>query len=112
MALADWDPRLITPGRALQLAGDWPVYFDAGQARLSQYEPEAGGQRLADQWQVNCRCGKDHQSITMLGRFSLREDGAPEWVEFASTTVGDLLSDVLRHMVTAHDLSLSGGSHE
>jgi hypothetical protein len=101
MALADWDARLITPERALRLAGDWPLYATAELAALSQFEPEGGGGRAIDRWQLNLRCRKDGQSITLLER-----DGASY-----ETSLGDLLSAVLRHLVTAHDQSLSGVSN-
>src|SRR5690348_3108211 len=91
MALADWDPRLIAPEHALHLAGDWMLYATWELAELGQFE---GG---TDRWQINLRCRKDGQSVGMLG------DGTS-----FTTSIGDLLSGVLRHLVTAHDLSLSG----
>ena len=92
--LADWDPRLITPARALELAGDWPLIATAELAQLSQFEGDQ-----ADRWQINLRCAKDDQSVGMLG-----DDmpGPP-----AQTTLGDLLSGVLRHLVMAHELPLN-----
>lgn len=100
--LADWDARLITPARALDLAGDWPLYASAELARLSQFEPEGGGPSQDDRWQINLRCAKDHQSVAMLGDDT---PGPP-----AETTLGDVLSGVLRHLVMAHDVSLSAGT--
>ena len=94
--LADWDPRLITPARALELAGDWPLIATAELAELSQFE---GGQ--ADRWQINMRCAKDDQSVAMLGDDT---PGPP-----AQTTLGNLLSGVLRHLVMAHELPLNRG---
>jgi hypothetical protein len=99
MALADWDARLLSPERALWMAGDWPLYATFEVAQLSQFEPEGGGDPQADQWQINLRCRKDNQSVAMLG----------DATSF-TTSIGDLLSAVVRHMVTAHDQSLSGGS--
>lgn len=106
MALADWDRRLISPETALRLTGDTGVYFTAQRADLSQYEPEGGGPRQPDQLQINMRCGQCHQSITLLATAGLAE---PE-ISGGVTTIGDLMSDVLRHQVTAHDQKLSGGS--
>jgi hypothetical protein len=105
MALRDWDKRLITPETALALTGDRGVYFTAEVAELSQFAPEGGGARQADQVQVNMRCAECRQSITLLAAADLmapRAEGQP-------TTLGDLMSDILRHQVTAHDQSLSGG---
>lgn len=96
MSLADWDRRLMTPERALRMVGDWPVYFDYGLSALSQFAPEGGGPAQADRFQVNMRCCNDAQSAAMVS------DGT-----VAVTTIGDLLSAVLRHMVTAHDLPLN-----
>jgi hypothetical protein len=100
MALADWDPRLMSPERALHLAGDWPVYYTAGKAELFQFGSQP------DQIQLNQRCGKCHQSITAL----LQVTDVPDLVGLKSpeTTTADQLSDVLRHLVTAHDIPLSG----
>lgn len=96
--LADWDARLITPARALELAGDWPLIATAELAALSQYE---GDMSQADRWQINLRCAKDDQSVAMLGDDT---PGPPQ-----QTTLGDLLSGVLRHLVMAHELSLNRG---
>lgn len=95
MALADWHPKLITPDRAIRLAGDWPVYASYEHAPLSQFGDQD------DRWQINLRCRKCRQSCGLLGR---------DWGISYETSVGDLLSGVLRHLVTAHDLSLSGAS--
>ena len=99
--LADWDPRLITPARALELAGDWPLIATAELAELSQYETEGGGPPQADRWQINRRCAKCGQSVGMLGDDT---PGPP-----MQSTIGDDLSGVLRHLVMAHDVSLSRG---
>lgn len=94
--LADWDARLITPARALELAGDWPLITTAELAQLSTQQD--GG---TDRWQINLRCAKDDQSVAMLGDDT---PGPP-----AQTTLGDLLSGVLRHLVMAHELPLNRG---
>jgi hypothetical protein len=104
MALADWDARLITPARALELAGDWPVWMSAEWADLAQFETE-GGAVQASRWQLNMRCGKCGQSCGLLTQ---AKPGllAPSF-ERADTSPGDLLSGVLRHMVMAHDVPLN-----
>jgi hypothetical protein len=93
--LADWDPRLISPEQALRIAGDWPVYASHEMASLSQFGDQP------DRWQINLRCLECGQSCGLLD--------APRQVY--KTSIGDLLSGVLRHMVTAHDWSLSGATH-
>jgi hypothetical protein len=104
MPLADWDARLMSPARALELAGDWPVFFDLELAELSQFEPEAGSGTLADRWQVNMRCARCRQSCGQLG--AVQAAGfAP-----ARTSIGDLLSGVLRHMVMAHDQAVNAAA--
>jgi hypothetical protein len=103
--LRDWDARLITPDAALWLVGDLPVYFTCQRADLAQFEPEGGGPRQADQLQINMRCGECRQSIVLLATAGAAE---PE-VSGAQTTHGDLMSDILRHQVMAHDQPLSGG---
>ena len=106
MALADWDPRLMTPARALALVGDWPLYASVDVAELSQFEPEGGGARQADRLQVNLRCGQCSQSAAMLAAGNA---ASLEAVPF-TTTMADLLSAVLRHLVMAHDVSLSAAA--
>lgn len=93
MGLADWDPRLLSPEKALRLAGDWPLYATDELAELAQFGSQP------DRWQINLRCRKDGQSVALLG------DGTSH-----TTTVGDLLSAVMRHMVMAHDVPLSGAT--
>lgn len=105
MALADWDRRLIAPETALRLTGDIGVYFTCQRADLSQFEPEGGGPRQADQIQINMRCRVDGQSITLL---AVAGPAEPE-VSGQETTLADLMSDILRHQVMAHDQPLSGG---
>lgn len=105
MAELAWDPRLMTPARALELAGKHRLYATFELAELSQFEPDgyAAAQagpdgRLPDQWQVNLRCETDNQSVGLLA--------TPR--EAFSTSIEDLLSGVLRHLVMAHGVSLSG----
>lgn len=109
MAEAVWDPRLITPGRALELAGRHPLYATFQLAELSQFEPDgyaaaqAGADgRLPDQWQINLRCKDDDQSVGLLATGT----------ETFDTSIEDLLSGVLRHLVMAHNVSLSGGGND
>jgi hypothetical protein len=109
MALADWDRRLIAPERALWLAGDWAVYFTAEVSNLSQFAPEGGGPPQRDQIQINMRCRQCGQSITLL---AAEPDLTAARVEGGDTTAGDLISDVLRHQVMAHDQPLSGGKSD
>jgi hypothetical protein len=95
-----WDARLITPERSFALAGEWPFYAHRELAELSQFEMESGGpSRAADRWQVNLRCARCDQSVAYLG------DGERQ---FRQVTVAELMSGVLRHMVMAHDVPLSG----
>ena len=105
MALADWDPRLMTPARALALVGDWPFYGSLDVAELSQFEPEGGGPRQPNQQQMHLRCGHCHQSMWLMAGSS-----ASGPLQSAMTTNGDLLSAVLRHLVMAHDVSLSAAA--
>jgi hypothetical protein len=104
MALADWDPRLMSPERALRLVGDTRLYVGIEMARLSQFEPEGGGPGRADQMQVNLRCRIDGQSVMLLAASSELELGG----NATTFTVADVLSAALRHLVMAHDVALSG----
>jgi hypothetical protein len=106
MALRDWDSRLISPESCLRLVGDVDVFFTAERADLAQFAPEGGGPVLPDQLQINMRCAACGQSITML---AAEQDVTAPAIQGGETTIGDLMSDVLRHQVTAHDQSLSGG---
>ena len=103
--LREWDARLITPEAALWLVGDLGIYFTCQRAELSQFDPEGGGPRQGDQLQINMRCSACHQSIVLLATAGPAE---PE-VSGGETTHGDLMSDILRHQVMAHDQPLSGG---
>lgn len=103
--LADWDARLLAPERALRLVADEPVYATCERAELSQFEAEGGGEVQPDQWQINLRHGPCGQSVAMLGYST-----TGHVIGGAMTSNGDLLSAVLRHMVMAHDLPLSGAT--
>jgi hypothetical protein len=96
--MADWDARLITPGRALELAGDWELTATYELAELSQFEGEGGAPGQADRLQVNLRCAVCSQSIADMGDGTGRVQIAVEGV----------LSAMLRHLVMAHDMPLSG----
>jgi hypothetical protein len=111
--LADWNPALLSPERALQLAGDWPLYASAETAELSQFEMEGGG-HLADRPQINMRCGHErHGGGPMCGQSCglLGENRGPDTVPVL-TSVGDLLSGVLRHMVMVHDQPLNRSAND
>lgn len=96
--MPSWDARLITPARALGLAGDWELTATYELAELSQFEPEAGGPRAGDRWQVNLRCAVCSQSIADMG------DGTGQ----VRVSVEGVLTAMLRHLVNAHDMPLSG----
>lgn len=99
MAELVWDPRLITPARVLELAGKHRLYATYEIAQLSQFETEGGAVPAQEnRWQINLRCKDDDQSVGMLSAGYVAYD----------TSIEDLLSGVLRHLVTAHDVSLSG----
>jgi hypothetical protein len=104
----EWDPRLITPERALELAGHWELIVDAQWAELSQFESESGGERLPDRGQFNLRCRLCGQSCRLLG------EGPPNQpvvklgeIRPLPFDLEGLLSAVLRHMVMAHDVPLN-----
>lgn len=98
--MATWDNRLITPEGQYRLIAEWPVYFDVQTAELSQFEQEGGGAAQADQVQGNLRCGHCGQSCAMI----------PRAVVPVMASMGDLAAGVLRHMVMAHDVPLSGAN--
>lgn len=100
--MASWDGRLITPARHYELIATWPAYVTTELAELSQFETEGGGPGQSDRWQSNLRCGRCQQSMGLLG------DGGAALMR----TMGDLTAGVLRHMVMAHDVPLSGASNE
>ena len=109
--LSDWDPRLISPERALRLTGDWPVRVTCEYALLSQFEPEGGGPgQQPDRVQVNLRCGRCDQSVMLLGSGAPGELLIP--VAAVATTAAEIMSAVLRHLVMAHDQPLSAAAEE
>jgi hypothetical protein len=93
-----WDDRLLPAGRAMELAGAWRWYPTFELSELSQFETEGGGAGQADRWQVNLRCAQCHQSVAELGPGN----------ESVTTGTAELLAGVLRHLVMAHDIALSG----
>jgi len=100
MPLSSYDPRLMTAARALELAGDWPVFVDVQYADLGQFEPETGGPRQEGRWQANLRCMRCQQSCGQLGAQG----------DLVATDIADLMSGVLRHMTMAHDVPLKGNA--
>jgi hypothetical protein len=82
-----WPEKLITQAEAFVLAAAWPVYvrswFDSANG------PERG---------INLYCGKCDQSCGQLNREGAIYNGS----------LDEMLSMVLRHMVMAHDVALSG----
>src|SRR5215469_9591073 len=111
MAPMQWDKRLISAERAMELAGSWPLYVGIGYADLGQFESDSGGPSQPGQWQVNLRCGMPgcHQSCGLLGVLDV-QPGATliREVRYEATSPEDLLAAVLRHAVTAHEMILSG----
>lgn len=105
-----WDSRLITPARAMELAGDHGIYASIGYAQLSQFGREDGAPAQPSRWQVNLRCGPCHQSVIQLATMDV-EPGSTliRSVNYDAVTPAELLTAVLRHLVMAHDVSLSGG---
>ena len=97
----------MSPARALELAGDWPLYADLELAELSQFEPEGGGDRLPDQWQINLRCRVCDQSCGLLARAVVIGDAGEGRETVYQTTIAELLSGVLRHKVMAHGQALN-----
>lgn len=95
--MPEWDRRLITPERHYALVADWPYYTSYELAELSQFDPEGGGPRQADRVQLNLRCGRCDQSMGLLPALPRER-----------SSVGELAAGVLRHMVMAHDVALSG----
>jgi hypothetical protein len=114
MALDDWDARLLSPERALRLAGDWPIFATAELAELSQFQMEGGGPGQRDRSQINMRCGgQRHNSVGICGQSCglLGEDRGDDTMPVL-TSIGDLLSGVLRHMVMTHDVPLNGAQSD
>lgn len=104
-----WDPRLLSPERALALAGTAGIYAGVDYAALDQFAAEDGRPAQPGRWQVNLRCGLCHQSCGLLGTLDV-QPGATliRAVNYEATSITDLLAGVLRHLVMAHDVSLSG----
>jgi hypothetical protein len=118
MMPSNWNDRLLPAERALDLAGDWPLTATYELSELSQFEGESGpADERPDQWQINLRCAT-------LRRMKLDDPG--QWATLPvepcgqsvamlaaagqsfTTSISDLLAAVVRHQVTAHNLSLSG----
>lgn len=77
----------MSPERLLQLAGDWPLQF--GWVLSDDAPPQF--------WLDCAKCGKGIEPLTDT-----------KGIEYPVKT-GQLLSNVLRHQVMRHELSLSGG---
>jgi hypothetical protein len=75
-----WPEKLITQAEAFVLAGNWPV--------MCQGTPD----------NINLLCGKCGRSTGQLRRAGIAYNAS----------LDEMLSMVLRHMVMAHDVSLSG----
>jgi hypothetical protein len=118
MPLSEWNDHLLSADRALLLCGDWPLTATYELAELSQFEGESGPvDERPDQWQINLRCAT-------LRRMKLDDPAA--WASLPreacgqsvgalaaagqsyTTSISDLMAGVIRHQVTAHNLSLSG----
>jgi hypothetical protein len=122
MGLRDWQDKLISPQRALELTGDWPLTATYELAELSQFEGETGPQdERPDQWQINLRCStlKGFKLDNPGGAAELERKACGQSVGMLAaagqgftTSIADLMSGVLRHQVTAHNLSLSGAPQE
>lgn len=103
-----WDPRLITPARTLELAGAAELFITADWAELSQFENEGGGPPQPDRGQLHIRCALCGRSVRLVG------EGPPDQpvVKLGEITpykfdVVGLLTSVLRHGVTHHDVALN-----
>lgn len=81
-----WDPRLMTPARALELGGQWPL-------RVGQVGGRKDRRTVAICGYTSCGA-----RVLDLTQFRLRP--------------GELLEAVLRHAVESHGLVLSGASEE
>jgi hypothetical protein len=83
-----WPEKLITQTEAFVLAAAWPVYV----------EQDSVGHLPEDDMDIVLRCGKCHQSTGQLEHGGVPYNGS----------LDEMLSMVLRHMVMAHDVALSG----
>lgn len=80
-----FDHRLMTPAKLLELAGKWPLRYS-----------DVAGEFIS----LDCgACGKSIEILT-------DRSGQPY-----TFSAGQLLSNVLRHRVMRHNLSLSGGGN-
>jgi hypothetical protein len=82
-----WPEKLITQAEAFVLAGNWPVYV------RSWFDSASGPERG-----IGLYCGKCDRSCGQLRREETTYSGS----------LDEMLSMVLRHMVMAHDVPLSG----
>lgn len=90
--MAEFDDRLMTAERLLKLAGDHPLVVSP--------DPKAEPP-LLPLLPLDCaECGRPVARLTDADGFSYR------------VTAGQLLQDVLRHLVMAHDVPLSGREKE
>lgn len=103
-----WDPRLLEPARALELAGNAALFVTVDWAELAQFELEGGGPGQLDRGQLHLRCGACGRSLRLLG------EGPPgqQVVRLSEITPYpfdpvSLVTSVLRHLVTHHDLPLN-----
>lgn len=122
MGLREWSGRLLAPQRALELTGDWPLTATYELAELSQFEGESGpADERPDQWQINLRCStlkgfKLDNPAASAGLPAVACGQSVAMVAAAgqafTTSIGDLMSGILRHAVTAHNLSLSGAPQQ
>ena len=122
--MPQWNNRLLSPERALALAGNWALTATYENAELSQFENEAGRPPLEDQWQINLRCSiqkrwkfgpENAEANAELERVACGQSVAmlAAHGESFTTSVNDILAGVVRHMVMAHELALSGDtSHQ
>lgn len=106
-----WDRRLISPERALELGGKAALIVTADWAELAQFEPEGGGPPQPDRGQLNIRCGQCQRDVRLVGIGPPNQQtvrlGEIQPIGF---DVEGLLSSVLRHLVTHHDLPLNRSS--
>jgi len=116
-----WNDRLLSPARALEMAGTWPLTATHEVAELSQYETEDGRPPQPDQWQINLRCstvkGWKLDDLEASRALPAAQCGQSVGMLAAggqgfTTSIEDLLAGVVRHMVTAHNLSLSGARND
>lgn len=87
----EWNSKLITPECALRLTMGTQLWVDVSRNSKGDF-------------QAHLRCNRCGKSAGMF------------WSEGASapmlTSTDDIISSVLRHLVMAHDISLSGSKNE